>query len=73
MNIINLYSAIAYKDHLNYINDTSIKFHERLGYKQVGLFNNAGFKFGYWYDLLWYAKRINDYDIKEVKNYNDIK
>lgn len=74
MNIINLYSAIAYKEHLKYINDNSIKFHEKHGYERVGFFLNAGYKFNCWYDLLWYAKNINSYDdVKDVLNYNNVK
>ena len=74
MNIINLYSTIAYKEHLKYITDASIKFHEKLGYEKAGFFLNAGYKFNCWYDLYWYAKSINSFDdVKEVINYNNLK
>jgi phosphinothricin acetyltransferase len=34
-------------------NATSIKLHHRLGFRQVGLFKEVGFKFGRWLDIVY--------------------
>jgi L-amino acid N-acyltransferase YncA len=40
-------------------NDASIKFHSRLGFREVGHFREVGFKFGRWLDLI-FMQRILD-------------
>ncbi len=40
-------------------NDASIKFHSRLGFREVGHFHEVGFKFGRWLDLI-FMQRILD-------------
>ncbi len=40
-------------------NDTSIKFHARLGFREVAHFREVGFKFGRWLDLV-FMQRILD-------------
>ncbi len=32
-------------------NDSSVKLHERLGFRQAGLFSEVGYKFGRWVDV----------------------
>ena len=39
-------------------NDASLHFHEKCGYKQMVRFQNCGFKFGRWLDLIWMEKRL---------------
>ena len=34
-------------------NTASIRFHEKMGYRQTGIFTKSGYKFGRWYHLLW--------------------
>lgn len=41
-------------------NSASIKFHEKLGYQQVGNFPNVGYKFNQWYDILWLQKALQE-------------
>ena len=45
-----------------YLTDASIRFHEKLGYRQVGTFRSCGFKFGRWYDTCWMEKHIGPHD-----------
>ena len=45
----------------------SIKFHEKLGYEQVGFFSNLGYKFNEWYDVVWLQKTIQPVTIPPKK------
>jgi phosphinothricin acetyltransferase len=40
-------------------NDASLKFHGRLGFREVAHFREVGFKFGRWLDLV-FMQRILD-------------
>ncbi len=58
-NIVNLEVSIAAAPAGDpYLSDGSVRFHEKMGYKQVGVFTKCGYKFGRWYDLLWMEKQI---------------
>jgi phosphinothricin acetyltransferase len=39
-------------------NPASVAFHERLGFDQVGQFDDAGFKHGEWHDVGWWRRRL---------------
>lgn len=41
-------------------NEASIRFHERLGFKAVAHFNQVGFKFDRWLDLVFVQKFITE-------------
>ena len=41
-------------------NDASCRFHEALGYRPIAVFENTGVKFGRWYSITWYEKRIRE-------------
>ena len=43
-------------------NEASIALHKALGFKQVGHFENAGFKLGQWRGIVWYVKQIGNSD-----------
>ena len=60
-NITNLYACVAYTDRKNdeYLNNSSLAFHERMGFKTVGHFSDCSFKFGRLYDVLWMEKIIS--------------
>lgn len=73
--IINLYACIAYSDIQDeYLSHDSIKFHEAMGYTQVGLFKKCGKKFNRWYDVVWMERIIGLHIIPELQEYivNDI-
>jgi len=59
--ILNANACIAYarEDNSNLTN-TSMYFHEKMGYKLVGTFHNCGFKFGQFYDMIWMEKMLNE-------------
>ena len=39
-------------------NDACVKLHENLGFRKVGVFEEVGRKFGKYWDVVWYEKRI---------------
>lgn len=41
-------------------NAASCRFHEALGYHPIAVFENTGVKFGRWYGITWYEKRIRE-------------
>lgn len=41
-------------------NEGSCRFHEALGYTEVARFPKTGVKFGRWYDIIWYEKRVRE-------------
>ena len=58
-NIVNLEVSIAASQPGDpYLTDGSLRFHEKMGYKQVGVFHKCGYKFGRWYDLVWMEKQL---------------
>lgn len=42
-------------------NEGSIRFHEKMGYRNVGTFEKIGYKFDRWYDVIWMQKRLEDH------------
>jgi len=44
-------------------NSASLRFHEKLGYREKVLFDNCGFKFGRWLGVYWLEKRLNTVEI----------
>ncbi|AKP67444.1 GNAT family N-acetyltransferase [Companilactobacillus ginsenosidimutans] len=54
-------------------NSGSIAFHEKLGYKQVGLLPKIGFKFDQWIDVIHLQKRLGDFESpKEFVPYSQL-
>lgn len=54
-NVCNLYACIAHP------NPESEVFHLKMGYHKNAHFENAGFKFGQWVDIIWMAKKLQEY------------
>lgn len=66
-NIINLYACIAYineEEQEEHLDNTSVYFHEHLGYKKVAHFTKCGYKFHTWYDVVWMEKIIGEHSIE---------
>ena len=62
MGILNLYACIGYPNEEDeYLTRNSAQFHKHLGYRQVGIFSNCGFKFGRWYSMIWMEKMIGEH------------
>lgn len=60
--ILNMNACISYIDSEDeYLSQDSVRFHSRLGYKQVAHFHQCGRKFGRWYDMIWMEKMIGEH------------
>lgn len=72
-NITNLYSCIGYVDKEDkYLNNNSAQFHEHIGFRMVGKFENCGHKFGRWYHMVWMEKIIGEHgEIKEFLRFEE--
>ena len=58
-NITNIYASVAFAEAEDeYLTHASVRFHEREGFSEIGRFRKCGYKFGRWYDLLWFEKII---------------
>ena len=61
-NIFNLNACIAYTavedEHLT---NNSVQFHDHMGYRLVGRFQQCGNKFGRWYDMVCMEKHIGEH------------
>lgn len=44
-----------------YLNDASVRFHERMGFRFVGKFERCAYKFDRWYDMAWMQKPIGEH------------
>jgi len=62
-NVINLYACIAdpVEDGDEYLDRSSERFHEAMGYKTVAKFQKCGSKFGRWYNLIDMEKFIGEH------------
>ena len=60
--IYNLYACIGEPqgEDDEYLTDNSIRFHEHLGFRRIGVFRRCGYKFGRWYDMSWAEKLLGD-------------
>ena len=47
-------------------NEKSEALHTGLGFRQIGIYLNAGYKNGEWRDVRWYEKQIGDYNQKPL-------
>ena len=73
MGVLNLYACIGYpKIEDEYLNKNSAQFHEHLGFRLCGTFENCGCKFNRWYDMTWMEKIIGEHtdDQAPVKPYS---
>lgn len=66
--VVNLLAAVTEE------NSGSVKFNEKLGYRRVGTFQKAGFKFGRWLDVIWLQKEINPklLKMKSIVPFNEL-
>lgn len=64
-NVVNVYGCVTYP------NENSDKLHEYLGFNKVGIFKNAGYKFGKWIGVTWFEKAILEHceNPKPLKKY----
>ena len=68
--IINMYAAIACPPDKDpddpYLSLDSIRFHEKLGYRENAHFRKCGYKFDRWYDIIWMEKIIGQHSIPQT-------
>lgn len=58
----NMYACIAYPEKEDeYLNFKSRYFHERMGFRLVGMFSKCAYKFGRWYGMIWMEKFIGEH------------
>ena len=43
-----------------HLTDNSIRFHEHLGFRRIGVFTRSGYKFGRWYNMSWAEKLLTE-------------
>ncbi|CAD7287935.1 GNAT family N-acetyltransferase [Campylobacter suis] len=68
MGVLNLNACISVSSQNDeFLDDTSVRFHEHLGYELVGEFKQCGFKFGRWYNMIWMQKMIGEHTSKPTK------
>jgi len=48
-------------------NGASIRFHRALGYAEIGMFSDCGFKAGKWYGVTWLEKRLCPVHVPEAE------
>ena len=44
-----------------YLTDNSIRFHEHMGFRRIGVFTRSGCKFGRWYNMSWAEKLLMEH------------
>lgn len=70
--IKNLYACVGYSEvEDEYLTFSSVKFHERQGFKICGKFTECGRKFERWYSMVWMEKILGSFS--HVKNRYDKK
>lgn len=61
-NILNANACIAYaREDNDHLTNSSMYFHEKMGYTMVGTFHSSGYKFGQWYDMIWMEKMLGEH------------
>lgn len=53
----------------------SMHFHEKRGYRLMGMIENCGYKFNTWYNTVWMYKQLNapQKNMKEVKTFDEVR
>lgn len=73
MRIKNLYAYIAYTEREDeHLDNSSMKFHEKMGFKKIARFSSCGYKFNKWYDVIWMEKIISKHEHNPEKIINYI-
>ena len=59
----NLYACIGEPQGADgeYLTDNSIRFHEHMGFRRIGVFTRSGYKFGRWYNMSWAEKLLMEH------------
>ena len=75
MGIKNMYSYIAYTEREDeHLDNSSMRFHEKMGFERVARFSKCGYKFDTWYDVIWMEKIIAEHEDhpNRIMSYRDL-
>lgn len=62
LHLTNLIACIAYTEQEDeYLDNASMRFHERVGYRTAAHLHQCGYKFGTWYDMIYMEKMIGEH------------
>ena len=62
--VLNLYACIATTSTPDtHLDNGSVTFHTRLGYREIGRFPKCGYKFGRWYDTVWMERDLGEHTL----------
>ncbi|MCQ2218523.1 MAG: N-acetyltransferase family protein [Paludibacteraceae bacterium] len=63
MGILNMNACTTWIDTPNqYLTHNSPEFHQHLGFTQCAHFHKCGYKFGIWFDILWFEKMLGEHE-----------
>ncbi len=67
MGILNLNACITFPKGESdpHLSKDSVKFHEKMGFKMVGMFHDCGYKFDTWYNMVWMEKMIGEHRVPQ--------
>lgn len=57
---------------ITYPHPMSISFHQKYGFKMIGIFHQAGYKFDQWLDVAWMEYSIQDGVPKPIKKIDEV-
>jgi len=61
-NVLNVYAVIAsIEKEDEYLTHDSVKFHDKMGYKKVSEWNQCGYKFKRWYNIVIMEKMLGEH------------
>lgn len=66
--ILNANACIGFPEKEDrYLTADSLRFHEKEGYRMVGMFHNCGYKFSRWYHMVWMEKMLGGHTVPQPK------
>ncbi len=66
LGILNMNACTTWLETPNsYITHDSPDFHKHLGFVQCAHFHKCGYKFGRWFDILWFEKMLGEHEEKQ--------
>ena len=59
-NVLSVYAGVTTSDRENdaFVTNTSVRFHEKMGYTKIGEYHLCGYKFDQWYNVAWFEKTL---------------
>lgn len=74
--MLNLNACIAWTEQEDkHLTNASVSFHEHFGYRMVGRFNQCGYKFGKWYDMVWMEKLVGAHEasVENTRTFDEVR